>query len=115
MTDFIQQNMTGARFEDVSLRDARFQLADLSGARLSGVDLTGVVIRGAIVADMEISGEILSLRVNGLDVVPLVEAELNHRYPDRARMRPADPVGFRDAWATLERLWQQTVDRKSVV
>ena len=43
--------------------------------------------------------------------MPLVEAELNRRYPDRARMRPADPAGFRDAWATLERLWQQTVDR----
>ena len=26
-------------------------------------------------------------------------------------MRPADPAGFRDAWAILERLWQQTVDR----
>ena len=111
MTDFSREDMTGSRFEDVSLRDARFRLVDLSGARFRGVDLTGMVICGAIVADMEISGEIHSLRVNGVDVMPLVEAELNRRYPDRARMRPVDPAGFRDAWAILERLWQQTVDR----
>ena len=111
MSDFIREDMTGSRFEDVSLRDAGFQLVDLSGARIRAVDLTGLVIRGAIVADMEISGEILSLRVNGVDVVPLVEVELDRRYPDRAKMRPADPAGFRDAWATLERLWRQTVDR----
>lgn len=52
-----------------------------------------------------------SLTVNGVDVVPLVEAELNRRYPDRARMRPADADGFRAAWDVLERLWQQTVER----
>jgi hypothetical protein len=36
-------------------------------------------IRGAIVSNTAISGEIDSLRVNGVDVVPLVEAELDHR------------------------------------
>ena len=51
------------------------------------------------------------VRVNGVDVVPLVEAELNRRYPDRAKMRPADADGYRQAWDILERLWQQTVDR----
>ncbi len=43
--------------------------------------------------------------------MPLVEAELNRRYPDRAKMRPADADGFRDAWDILERLWAQTVTR----
>jgi hypothetical protein len=54
----------------------------------------------------EFSGE--DLRINGVDVGPLVEAELNRRYPDRPRMRPADARGFREAWNILERLWQQT-------
>ena len=45
------------------------------------------------------------------NVVPLVEAELNRRYPDRARMRPANADGFREAWAIIERLWPQTVER----
>ena len=53
----------------------------------------------------------MNLRINGVDVVPLVEAELDRRYPDRAKMRPADAAGFREAWDILERLWQQTVGR----
>jgi AcrR family transcriptional regulator len=61
--------------------------------------------------DMSISGWIDNLLVNGVDVVPLVQAELDRRYPDRAKMCPADAEGFREAWAILERLWQQTVDR----
>ena len=54
---------------------------------------------------------ISDVRINGVDVVPLVEAELDRRYPDRAKMRPADADGFRQAWEILERLWQQTVAR----
>jgi uncharacterized protein YjbI with pentapeptide repeats len=99
--DFTHQNLAGARFRDVDLSHARFHL----------VDLTGVKVSAAALIDVDLSGEIRNLRVNGVDVVPLVEAELNRRYPDRAKMRPADPAGFREAWDILERLWQQTVDR----
>ena len=101
MTDFTHENLTGARFRDVDLTNARFHL----------VDLTGVTIRAAALVDVDISGRIENLRVNGVDVVPLVEAELDRRYPDRPKMRPADADGFREAWDILERLWQQTVDR----
>jgi len=111
VTDFTGQNLTGARFEDVYLTGARFRDVDLSGARFHLVDLTGAVIRGAALVNVDISGDIENLRVNGVDVVPLVEAELDRRYPDRARMRPADAAGFREAWGILERLWQQTTER----
>jgi uncharacterized protein YjbI with pentapeptide repeats len=111
MADFIGEDLAGSRFEDVYLTDARFHDVDLTGARFHLADLTGVMIRGAILMDVDISGEIGNLRVNGVDVVPLVEAELNRRYPDRARMRPADAEGFREAWDILERLWQQTTGR----
>jgi hypothetical protein len=111
VADFIDEDLTGSRFESVYLNGARFRDVVLSGARMHLVDLTGVVIRGAEVADTDISGRIRNLRVNGVDVVPLVEAELNRRYPDRAAMRPADAEGFRVAWAKLERLWEQTVER----
>jgi hypothetical protein len=40
-----------------------------------------------------------------------VYAELDRRYPDRARMRPTDPAGFRTAWDILERLWAGTIAR----
>jgi DinB superfamily/Pentapeptide repeats (8 copies) len=111
MAEFISADLTGARFEDVYLTGARFHDIDLRDARFSLVDLTGISIRGALVANAEISGEVVSLRVNGVDVVPLVDAELNRRYPDRAKMRPRDADGYRAAWASLERLWQQTVQR----
>jgi uncharacterized protein YjbI with pentapeptide repeats len=111
VADFTNENLTGSRFEDVYLTGARFHDVDLTGARFDLVDLTGVTIRGSALVNVDISGEIENLRVNGVDVVPLVEAELNRRYPDRVKMRPADADGFREAWDILERLWPQTVER----
>ena len=66
---------------------------------------------GVELVDARIDGEIHNLLVNGVDVAPLVEAELDRRYPDRARMRPTDPAGFQEAWDTVERLWDSTVTR----
>ena len=111
MTNFRSEDMAGSVFEDVSLIRARFRLVDLAGADFREVNLAGARIRGALLVDLDLSGKISNLRVNGVDVVPLVEAELNRRYPGRAKMTPADAGGFREAWDTLERLWQQTVAR----
>ena len=44
-------------------------------------------------------------------MAPLVEAELDRRDPDRVKMRPTEPDGFREAWDTVERLWAGTVER----
>jgi len=111
MTDFTHQDLAGSVFEDVNLAGARFRLADLAGADFREVDLTGASIRGALLVNMDLSGEISNLRVNGVDVVPFVEAERDRRYPARPKMRPADADGFREAWDILDRLWQQTVAR----
>lgn len=51
------------------------------------------------------------LRVNGVDVIPFVEAELNRRFPGRATRRAVDPDGLRAAWAALERTWAATLAR----
>ena len=111
MTEFISQNLTGARFEDADLTGARFRCVDLTNARFHMVDLTGAVISDAELVNVDISGEISNLRINEIDVGPLVEAELDRRYPDRVKMHPAGADGFREAWDILERLWQQTVGR----
>jgi hypothetical protein len=68
-------------------------------------------MRGVDLVDVDIRGELDHLMINGVDVVPLVEAELDRRHPLRPRMRPTDPAGFREAWDILERLWADTVDR----
>lgn len=111
MADFTGENLAGSQFQAVSLTGAAFRDVDLSNARFRNVDLTGTVVRGAYLADVDISGEVDGLRVNGVDVAPLVEAELDRRYPERATMRARDADGFRAAWVILERLWHQTVDR----
>ncbi|HET9257077.1 MAG TPA: DinB family protein, partial [Pseudonocardiaceae bacterium] len=83
----------------------------MSGALFRGVDLSGVVMRGVELAGVDIHGEIESVTINGVALVALVNAELDARYPGRAKMRPADPAGFREVWDILERLWGETVER----
>jgi uncharacterized damage-inducible protein DinB len=58
---------------------------------------------------MTIDGDIEDLVINGVDVAPLVNAELDRRYPDRPKMRPTDVAGFREAWDVVERIWEGTV------
>jgi hypothetical protein len=111
MADFISEDLRDARFERVDLRGAEFRAVDLSDARFRGVEFGRVVMRGVALYEVDIHGEIEHLRINGVDVGPLVNAELDRRYPDRARMRPEDPAGFREAWNVVERLWGETVAR----
>jgi uncharacterized damage-inducible protein DinB len=79
--------------------------------QLSGVSLQRVQLPGAWLSDVEITGDIENVTINGVDVGPLIEAELDRRDPDRVRMRPTDPAGFRDAWELLEQRWAGTVAR----
>ncbi|HEV2239559.1 MAG TPA: DinB family protein [Streptosporangiaceae bacterium] len=111
MADFVRADLRDSRFERVDLSGAQLRAVDLTGAQLRGVDLSGVVMRGALLLGVDIYGEIENVTINGVDIGPLVNAELDRRYPDRAKMRPADPHGFREAWDVLERLWGETVER----
>ena len=111
MADFFRADLRDSRFERVDLTGARLRAVDLTGAQFRGVDLTGVMMRGALLLGVDIYGEIENVTINGVDIGPLVEAVLNQRNPDRAKMRPADPAGFREAWDILERLWAETVER----
>jgi hypothetical protein len=98
------------------LQGAQFRGADLRGARFVGGDLSGVVMRGVDIQGADIDAPWLSdgdsfFRVNGVDVIPFVEAELDRRFPGRAQRRAADPDGLRAAWAALERTWGATLER----
>ena len=111
MTDFIRADLRGSRFERVDLSGAQFRAVDLSGAQFREVGLSGVVMRGVEMVYVDIHSEIVNVTVNGVDIGPLVDAELNRRNPDRAKMRPADPAGFGEAWDIVERLWAETIER----
>ena len=110
-SSFRRVNLSGSRFREVHLTDSVLHDVDLSRTRVRAAYLDGVRMTGVEVPDLEIYGELGRLVVNGVDVVPLVEAELNRRMPERAQMSPTDVAGFRDAFATLDRLWAGTVEK----
>src|SRR5215204_4221001 len=102
------------------LQAAEFVGADLRGARFVGADLSGVVMRAVDVGGADIDAPWLSngdsfLRVNGVDVIPYVEAELDRRFPGRADRRADDPEGLRAAWAVLRSTWAATLDRAAAM
>jgi DinB family protein/pentapeptide repeat protein len=103
-------DLRGAEFKDANLRGARFVRADFSGVVMRGVEVSGTEIDSPWL--LEDGG---SLRVNGVDVVPFVDAELNRRFPGRADRRAGDPAGLRAAWAALEQTWAATLERAAAM
>ena len=86
------------------------------GAHVEHTDLRAISFHhvrfvGLELVDVEITGEIEGVTINGVDIGPLVEAELDRRMPERTKMHPTTVEGFQEAWATLERLWAETVAR----
>ena len=102
-------DLQGARFVETNLQDARFV----------GADLSRVVMRGVQVEEADIDAPWLPeseyFRVNGVDVIPYVEAELDRRFPGRADRRADDPAGLRSAWAVLQSSWAATLDRAAAM
>jgi uncharacterized protein YjbI with pentapeptide repeats len=111
MAEFKNEDLSGSTFEELSLADARFHDVTLRNARFDWVDMRGVQINGAWLKDVTIDADLDNVVINGVDVLPLIEAELDRRYPGREKMRPEDPQGYREAWDLLEDLWAQTVER----
>jgi DinB superfamily/Pentapeptide repeats (8 copies) len=93
------------------LRGARFVGVDLSGARFRNVDLSGAKVVDAMLVNASFSGMIDGLTINDIEVAPLIVAEMERRYPERATLFPRDPEGLRRAWATMEATWQATTER----
>lgn len=104
--NFDSVDLTGARFRKVRLNDARLRMVDLSGVVMRDVSLAGASIDGS---------EIDGLRIDGVDVAPLIEAELNRRYPARALRRANDPAELRAAWAAVEQAWAPAYDRAAAL
>ncbi|MDT8912871.1 DinB family protein [Amycolatopsis sp. PS_44_ISF1] len=89
------------RFEDEDLTGAEFRECDLSRTRLVGV----------VMRDAEIDGLVTGPVVNGVEVMPYVEAELDRRYPVRPLLRSGDPAELIEAWRRLRQDWIATTER----
>ena len=89
------------RFHDEDLTGAEFRECDLSRARMVGV----------VMQDAEIDGLITNLVVNGVEVMPYVEAELDRRHPVRLLIRSDQPDDLREAWRQLRDDWATITER----
>lgn len=103
---------TGDDSQAGALRGARFAVADVAGTTFLDCDLSGVRIVDSWLVDVQLSGYVQHLLVNGVDVTGFVEAELDRRHPERVQLRAvANADDFRAMWATLEGLWAEAVAR----
>ena len=91
---------------------ATFVKASFKGATLRSSDVSGVTMRSVDVDGLDIDSHDLffgSLLVNGVDVVPLVDAELNRQFPGRELQKAQTPERLREGWVAVQTAWQETV------
>lgn len=93
----------GATFERASFKGATIRFSDVSGLTMRSVDVDGLDIDSH---DLFFG----SLFVNGVDVVPLVDAELNRQFPGRDQQHATTPEGLREGWEKVQAAWASTVE-----
>ncbi|MGB7820172.1 MAG: DinB family protein [Ornithinibacter sp.] len=93
----------GATFVEASFRGATLRFSDVSGVTMRSVDVDGLDIDSH---DLFFG----SLFVNGVDVVPLVDAELNRQFPGRELQKAQTPDGLREGWVAVQSAWQETLE-----
>ncbi|MGH3472557.1 MAG: DinB family protein [Nocardioidaceae bacterium] len=101
MTEYLREDWSNSRFEEI----------DFSQSRFHNVYFRNAVIRGAWLERVEIDGYVDGVTINGVDVGPLVEAELDRRDPDRSLVRPTNAHEFSGAWQVVGRRWDAAVHR----
>jgi hypothetical protein len=102
-------------FESEDLRGSRYVDCQLDGAEFRETTLVGARFIGSVMIDVEIDALVRNLTVNGVDVVPLVEAELDRRHPERLALRPNDLAGVLTALDVVDEFWAPTIDRVRAV
>jgi hypothetical protein len=99
-------------FRTKEFEEATFVRTSFRGATLRFSDVSGVTMRGVDVDGLDIDSHDLffgTLLVNGVDVVPLVDAELNRRFPGRELQKAQTAEGLREGWVAVQDAWQTTV------
>jgi len=91
MARYVDEDLNRAEFRECLMDDTRF---------------IGVVMQRA-----EIDGLVTDLVVNGVAVMPYVEAELDRRHPVRLLLRSDDPLDLREAHRQLMADWAETAER----
>lgn len=104
MTTYVRTDeFEGARFVKASFKGAVLRFSDVSGVKMRAVDTDGLDIDNH---DLFFG----HLYVNGVDVVPLVEAELNRQFPGRELQNAKTLEGLREGWEMVQAAWRETVE-----
>jgi DinB superfamily len=90
---------------------SRFEHVNLSGTRVHGAFLVGTKVTGAWVHSLDLSGNIRSLVVNGVEVADYVQAELERRHPELGYLDSKDVPGLQRAWAKVQEIAAATLER----
>lgn len=104
-------DLTGADIRRVRLGDARLRRVVMTDGVLRGGHVSRSRLLGVELIDVEITGEVENVTINGVEVGAYVNAQLDLRDPERAMLRATTPEELRQAWAMLERRWADTVAR----
>ena len=96
------EGFEGATFVSTSFKGATLRSCDISGVTMRSVDVGGLDIDSH---DLFFGG----LIVNGVDMVPFVDAELNRQFPGRELQKAQTPEGLRDGWVAVQTAWETTV------
>jgi hypothetical protein len=101
MTEESPKEMVTTRVED----------SDFSGARFHGPNFENTIVTDGWFVNADFSGDVEGLRINGVEVHPLIEAELDRRSPKRKLLRATDPKEIGEAWEMLDEMWTVTIAR----
>jgi len=97
-----------ADIRDLSGR--RLEQVNLSRTRVHGAFLSDTKVTGAWVHSLDLSGNIQSLVVNGVEVAGYVQTELERRHPELGYLDSKDVPGLQRAWAKVQEIAAATLD-----
>lgn len=104
-------DLTGADLRRVRLHEARLRRVVMIDGVLRSAHISNSKLLGVELIDVEITGEIENVTINGVEVGGYISDQLDLRDPERAKMRATTPAEFREAWTMLENRWEATVAR----
>lgn len=89
----------------------RIENEDWSGVRFRNINFAGAKIVEGYFDGADLSGYIGDLKVNGIEVWPLIDAELTRRHPERAKLHPMDAAACGETFAMVRKQLDATWDR----
>jgi hypothetical protein len=84
---------------------------DFSNRTTRNVDFSNARIVNANLTNASLEGDIFGLKINGIEVAPLVNAELERRYPERKELFTTTPEGMKHAYDIVFGLLDATFER----